>query len=227
DIDATVALLVSLAAPSVPAPVVELGSGTGRLAFPLARAIGERTLIAIDSSPEMLAVAERKGPPSNVVTITGDMVEVLRGPDVPAAGLVFVAYNTFFNLTAPGAQQACFDAVAARLAPGGCFVIEAFVPDDRGAQRDHVEVRSMTAAHVVLSISRFDGDHGAAGQFVEFSEKSGIRLRPWHIVYASPAELDAMAARAGLTLHARWEDTARTPFTPDSQRHVSVYTPPT
>ena len=52
----------------------------------------------------------------------------------------FVAYNTFFNLLTAERQQACFAAVAERLAPGGAFVIEAFVP---GAARRVVGRRAL------------------------------------------------------------------------------------
>ena len=68
--------------------------------------------------------------------------------------------------------------------------------------------------------------HGAAqtvtGQHIELRE-SGIRLRPWVIRYALPAELDAMAAAEGLHLVERWSDWKGTPFTEGSNAHVSVY----
>ena len=38
---------------------------------------------------------------------------------------------------------------------------------------------------------------------------SAVRLRPWSIRYAPPAELDAMAAAAGLVARERWEDVDR------------------
>ena len=50
--------------------------------------------------------------------------------------LVFVAFNTFFGLAEQSLQVDCFANVASALAPGGRFVMEAFVPDlghfDRG-----------------------------------------------------------------------------------------------
>ena len=54
--------------------------------------------------------------------------------------LVFVVSNTFFNLAEQSVQIACFANVASALAPGGRFVMEAFVPDlgrfDRGQRTD-------------------------------------------------------------------------------------------
>jgi hypothetical protein len=138
--------------------------------------------------------------------------------------LVFVAYNTLFNLVTATHQRECFAEVTARLAPGGRFVVEAFVPDHPPRDGDLVEVRSLTADRVVLSVSRHVADdQRAEGQFVELSEAGGVRLRPWSIRYAPPDELDAMAHEAGLDLEERWEAFGGRPWAPDSPRHVSVY----
>ena len=110
-----------------------------------------------------------------------------------------------------------------RLAPGGRFVVEAFVPDET-RDGDDVAVRTMTADRVVLSISRHDAaQQRAEGQFVEFTERGGVRLRPWSIRYRTPAQLDALADAAGLVLEARWLDMERRPFGADADRHVAVY----
>ncbi|MFP5488905.1 MAG: SAM-dependent methyltransferase, partial [Acidimicrobiia bacterium] len=121
-------------------------------------------------------------------------------------------------------QQACFDAVASRLTPGGRFVVEAFVPDDPPRDGDAVDVRTLDADRVVLSISRHDAaTQRADGQFVELSEAGGVRLRPWSIRYARPDELDDMAGRAGLAIEHRWEAFGRVPLRASSARHVTVY----
>lgn len=220
DVEATVAELLALAGGG---PVLELGVGTGRLAVPLAEAGAERGLrvVGVDASPAMLAKLAERDHLGLVEAIHGDMVDAL--PDGPFS-LVFVAYNTLFNLTAPGALTACFEAVAARLAAGGRFVVEAFVPWDPPRRGDDISVRSLSADRVVLSISIHDPDRQAAeGQFVELTEAGGVRLRPWSIRYATPTELDAIAAAAGLRLEHRWESFGGDQFTDASERHVSVY----
>ena len=132
--------------------------------------------------------------------------------------LAFVAYNTLFNLTGDGAQPACFRAVADRLLPGGRFVVEAFVPEDPPRSGDDVGVRTMTADRVVLSVARHDPERqAAAGQFVELTEAGGVRLRPWSIRYATPAQLDAIAGAAGFVLEHRWEAFGGAPFGDDSR----------
>lgn len=220
DVVATTATLLELAAGG---PVLELGVGTGRLAIPLAEAGAAAgvTVHGVDTSAAMLdRLAAKPGGPL-VRASLGDMVDGL--PDGPF-GLVFVAYNTFFGLLTDERQRACMSAVAARLAPGGAFAIEAFVPDDAVAAQSGVTVRSVSVDRVVLSVSTSDpAAQTAEGQYVDITEAGGVRLRPWSIRWATPAQLDEMAAATGLHLAQRWAGFGREPFDADSVRHVSVY----
>lgn len=220
DVDATVTTLRDLAGGG---DVLELAVGTGRLAVPLA-ATGVR-VTGVDASPEMLARLADRDPAGLVAVVAGDMVTAL--PPGPF-GLAFVAYNSLFNLTTAALQRACFAAVAERLAPGGRFVVEAFVPDTPFRDGDDVAVRTLAADRVVLAITRNDAAaQAAAGQFVEFAgapgEPATVTLRPWSIRYSTPAELDEFAGSSGFALEQRWEDFGRAEFTADSPRHVSVY----
>jgi SAM-dependent methyltransferase len=220
DVDATVSALLELAGRG---RVLELGVGTGRLAIPLAGAGADRdlTVHGIDSSAAMLDAMRAKPGAERVELHLGDMVD-----DMPTRpfDLVFVAYNTLFNLADPDRQAGCFRAVADRLAPGGRFVVEAFVPDDPPREGSAVTVRSMTADRVVLSVSiHHPAEQLAEGQFIEFTEKGVVRLRPWSIRYAAPDELDAMAAAAGFRLECRWLGFGDRDFRDGDERHVSVW----
>lgn len=235
DVDATVERVVATIRTSLGTSldgdagrVLELGVGTGRLAFPLARR--GLDVVGIDSSQAMLdRFADRRQQhddlsPDSVDAICGDMVGDL--PDGPF-DVALVAYNTFFNLLADGEQQACFDAVAKRLAPGGAFIVEAVVPDETAPSGSDVSVRSMAVDRVVLSVSDHRPDeHRTSGQFVEFTESGGVRLRPWAIRWASVADLDAMAAHAGLSVDDRFSDMAGAEFTDNSPQHVTIYRAP-
>jgi SAM-dependent methyltransferase len=217
DVDATVARLAELAGPG--GNVLELGVGTGRLAVPLADA--GLSVTGIDSSTAMLEQLASRDPDGRVVSIAGDMVDDLPAGPFDAA---LVAYNTLFNLLADGAQQRCFAAVAGRLRPGGRFVVEAFVPDADQVSGSDVSVRSMEVDRVVLSVSRHSPDgQQASGQFVEFTESGGVRLRPWSVRWATVEQLDVMAAAAGFDREERFGSMSGEPFTDDSAQHVTVY----
>ncbi|CAB4884269.1 unannotated protein [freshwater metagenome] len=225
DVEATVAALATLAAAAGGLPIVELGVGTGRLAFPLAERVQPTLVIGIDSSPAMLhrlaAKHAEEHADSALQTILGDMIDDL--PDGPL-GVVFIAFNTFFNIGSAARQADCMRSVAQRLGPNGCLVIEAMVPEDPPRTGSLVDVKSLANDRVILSVARYDGvQQTAEGQFIEFTESGGVRLRPWSIRYAPPTELDQMAASAGLRCAERWETFAGEPFTDDSARHVSVY----
>ena len=199
--------------------VLELGVGTGRLAVPLA----ERGLdvTGLDSSRAMLDRLVAKPGGALVRGVLGDMGGPLPGGPYR---LVFIAYNTFFNLLAREQQQAAFAHVHDVLEPGGRFALEAFVPEDPPTTGSGVELKHLSADRVVLSVHRSDAVRQTAeGSYVEFTETGGVRLRPWSIRYSRPAELDEMARMANLApeaRHAGWDGAA---FTESSSHHVSIY----
>jgi SAM-dependent methyltransferase len=198
--------------------VLELGVGTGRLAIPLAAAGLDVT--GLDASAAMLEQLAAKPDGAAVTTVVGDMAGPL--PDGPF-DLVVVARNTFFNLTTEAAQRACLTEVARVLAPTGRLVVEAFVPTDDDGPTSAVEVRRITADRVLLFVDRHDPGSGEAwSSFVDISPE-GIKLRPCHVRYLRPADLDALAGRCGLVLGERVEDWTGAPFDGDSPHHVSSY----
>ena len=217
DVDVTVQALTGLAGPG--GRVLELGTGTGRLAVPLAQA--GVAVTGIDTSTAMLDRLAARDRAGLVTVIVGDMVD-----DIPAGpfDVAFVAYNTIFNLLTEARQRACFRSVAGCLRAAGAFVVEAFVPDPGVIGGPAVTVRSMAVDHVVLSVSEHRAESQTAnGQFVEITEAGGVRLRPWSIRWATPEQLDAMAVAAGFTVEARWGDMSGAAFTDDSTHHVTVY----
>lgn len=225
DVDALVSLLHAEVVPVVSAAsgarprLLELGAGTGRLALPLTEAGFDVT--ALDESAAMLDVLGAKDPGGTVPTVVGDMVDDL--PDGPF-DVVVVACNTLFNLTTHERQARLFSGVADRLAAQGCFVVEAFVPEEPTGDDGRVQVRSISADAVVLSASRHDAERSRAyGQFIEITARGGVRLRPWSICYATPSQLDAMARACGLGLAARFADADRRRFDDAATSHISVY----
>ena len=201
---------------------LELGIGTGRVALPLvARGVNVH---GIDVSEAMAAELRAKPGGDRIPVTIGDFTRV------PAEGtfeLIFVAFNTFFVLMTQDAQVQCFRSVADHLAPGGAFVIEAFVPDPARFDRGQRTGTSFLGGDWIILESTV---HDAVAQRVRsvhtFISAQETRLYPLELRYAWPAELDLMARLAGLTLEHRWSGWHREPFTSVSRAHVSVYVKP-
>jgi ubiquinone/menaquinone biosynthesis C-methylase UbiE len=199
----------------------ELGVGTGRLAIPLSASGFDVT--GVDSSSAMLDRLRSTDADSRISVVSGDMVD-----DMPAGpfDVVLIGFNTLFNLESHDRQRECLQTCSEALTDGGIVVVEGLAPPSQpdGATVDDVSVKSMTATNVVLSISRHhSADQLVEGQFVEFTEKHGVRLRPWSIRYASTAQLDEMARASGLSVVARFNDANRTEFDPMTGRHLTIY----
>ena len=200
-------------------PALELAVGTGRIALPLA-ARGVR----VDGVDLSMAMVERlRAKPG------GDRISVTMGDfaDVPVTGayrLIYVVFNTLFNLLRQEEQVRCFETVAGHLTDDGSFVVEAHSPAFLYRLRDdqYVDAEAICVDRVRLDVARYD----PARQLLEESHVSlspeGISLNPIVTRYAWPAELDLMARIAGLSLKQRWDGWNREPFT-GSHNVVSVY----
>jgi SAM-dependent methyltransferase len=215
DEDAAVAFLEKLAG----GPALELAVGTGRIALPLA-ARGIR-VDGVDISPAMVERLRAKSGGDRISVTIGDFA------DVPVPGtyrLIYVVFNTLFNLLTQEDQVRCFENVAAHLTDDGSFVIEAGSPAFLyGLRNDqHVDAESVEVDAVVLDVLR----HDPAKQMLDESHVSisgtGVRLNPVVQRYAWPAELDLMGRIAGLRLKERWDGWEREPFT-GKGNVVSVY----
>jgi SAM-dependent methyltransferase len=199
--------------------VLELGIGTGRIALPLAARGLE--VHGIDASERMVERLRAKPGGADIPVTIADFAEV----GVPGSfALVLVVFNTFFALLSQEDQVRCFAGVAARLAPGGAFVIEAFVPDPgRFDNGQRVETRRVGVDEVFLEASMHDPVQQRVRAQHVILDQRGARFYPVRLRYAWPAELDLMARLAGLALTERYSGWRGEPFTATSARHVSVY----
>lgn len=200
-------------------PALELAIGTGRVALPLA-ARGVR-IDGIDISPAMVAKLRAKPGGDQISVTMGDFADVA----VPGTyRLVFVVFNTLFNLLTQEDQVRCFQNVAAHLTDDGSFVVEAFVPDShRLRNHQHVDAAEIGVEEVRLDVGRHDPVTQRLDESHVYLSREGVRLYPLVIRYAWPSELDLMARIAGLRLKERWAGWNREPFNSTSSRHVSVY----
>lgn len=197
---------------------LEFAIGTGRVAVPL-RARGV-LVSGIELSQPMLDQLRTKVDSTTIPVVVGDMATA----SAPGKySLVYLVYNTIANLLTQAEQVACFRNAARHLDPGGCFVIELWVP----------ELRKLPTGQTALVFHDEPGYIGVdtydvlrqavVSHHFRFDEQGQTHLFRTPHRYIWPAELDLMAELAGFTLESRHADWVGSEFTAESPSHVSVY----
>ena len=168
-------------ATSSPGPVLELGCGTGRITFPLARE--GVSIVGIDRSAAMLARAEKRRRRMR----RGARVQLVRGDirflPFPRASfpLVMAPYGILQSLLKERDLSSTLDAVAQVVAPGGTFGLElvADLPSWKEySKRVSLSGRRANGTHIRLieSVTQ-DPAHKLTRFEQEFVERRGTQTR--------------------------------------------------
>jgi SAM-dependent methyltransferase len=201
-------------------PALEFAIGTGRIALPLT-ALG----VAVDGIEFSVAMVEKLRAKPGGATLDvaiGDMSVLATGRRY---GLVYLVFNTIFNLLTADDQVQCFENAARHLSDGGCFVVETAVPSAwiTPERPEFVHAERVGMSEIVLDVARYD----PVSQLLEENHvriaSDGITMSPIVCRLITPGEMDLMARIAGLRLIERFANWRREPFTADSRAHVSVY----
>ncbi len=201
-------------------PVLELAIGTGRIGLPLCQRGLE--VHGIELSRAMVDQL-RKKPGGDAIPVTmGDYAEVAVDGTFR---LIFVVFNTFYNLLTQEKQVRCFEQVARHLTEDGVFVIEAAMPTEmvclRGMQ--YVDAEAVELDSVTFDVARFDIVTQTLDENHVTLSEQGITMAPIVTRFVWPSELDLMARIAGLRLHHRYGGWRGEPFDKTSWRYVAVY----
>lgn len=214
-LDPTVDFLARLAGDGA---ALEFAVGTGRVAVPLvARGV---PVTGIELSEPMAARLRSKIDESRLPVVVGDMATTR----VPGEfSLVFLVWNTISNVRTQAEQVECFRNAARHLRPGGRFVIELWVPP----------IRRLVPGQDAVPISVTDGrllfdtydvvSQACTSHHYRREDDGSVRYGSGDFRYIWPAECDLMAQLAGLELESRFADWDGSPFTAESESHVSVW----
>lgn len=201
-------------------PALEFAIGTGRIAIPLAKKGVQ--VDGIELSPHMAERLRAKMGDDSINVIIGDMSTTTTKKRY---GLVYLVYNTIFNLLTADDQIRCFQNAAQHLTADGHFVVETALPHAWIApdQPDYVHAEHVGMDSVDLDVARYD----PTTQLLEENHISltthGISMSPIVCRLITPGEMDLMARIAGLRLIQRFANWQKTPFDIHSKAHVSVY----
>jgi SAM-dependent methyltransferase len=204
-------------------PVVELAVGNGRVAIPVAKAIG-RTVIGVDLSPAMLEQARERAEKEGVELELreGDMRELEL--DEPAA-LVYSPFRSLLHMPSWADRRRVFERVAAALRAGGRFAWNAFVFDPEIAHELAGRVREHGEGSRILERVEYDPTDSRIDitAWIDEEGKDERRLRLWWI---NRSEWEALIDVSGLEVEALYGDFERGPFTPESREFVWVVRKP-
>ena len=198
------------------AAALEFAIGAGRVAIPLHERGVE--VHGIEYSPAMAAQLRRKT--DAIPTVIGDMATTRVDGEF---SLVYLVFNTIGNLWTQEAQVECFRNAARHLRPGGRFVVEVGVPDLRRLPPGQEAVPfAVSEQHLGFDTYDLVTQRAVSHHYSRQSDGS-YRYSPHHYRYVWPSELDLMAQLAGFTREGRYADWDRSPFTGDSDSHISIW----
>ena len=190
--------------------VVELAVGNGRVAIPVAQAIG-RPMLGVDSSPAMLAQAREQAAEAGVELELREQDMRDFTLEEPAA-LVYCPFRAMLHLPTWQDKRKVFERVAAALQPSGRFVWDSFVFNPhRAAESDGQWAVQAGIRHRI--------DHVPADNRVDITLESGASVSLW---WATRSEWEGLVDVAGLEVEALYGDFDRSPFTVDSREFVWV-----
>jgi len=200
---------------------LELAVGTGRVAIPLAaRGVA---VTGIELSEPMVAQLRLKVDAATLPVGLGDMATTT----VPGEfALVYLVWNSISNLRTQAEQVECFRNAARHLSPGGRFVIELWVPPIRRMPPGQSAV-PMTTDEGHLVFDTYDlVTQQCTSHHYRHQPDGSTSYGAGHFRYIWPSECDLMAQLAGLELEERYAGWDRSPFTSESESHVSVWRKP-
>jgi SAM-dependent methyltransferase len=198
---------------------LEFAIGTGRIAIPLAQ--HGIAVDGIELSVDMVAQLRSKVGGDEISVVMGDMATA--SAPHGAYSLVYLVFNTVYNLLTQDDQVRCFENAARHLSPTGVFVVEAGVPWAWLRGNQFINVERLTTAEVVLDVNRYNPVTQILDENHVVLHDTGVQMEPISCRLIWPSEMDLMARCAGLRLADRWSGWNRAPFMATSARHISVY----
>jgi SAM-dependent methyltransferase len=200
-------------------PVVELAVGTGRVAVPVAQAIG-RPVIGIDVSAAMLGKAREAAEAAGVELELreGDMREL--SLEEPAA-LIYCPYRSLLHLPTWADRRLVFERVAEALEPGGRFAWNAFVFDPAIAFTQDRVARPFPGSTTIWVYAEHHPEDNRV-DVTAFVGQPGQGARELTLWWLTRSEWEGLLDVAGLETEALYGGFDKRPFDDEAREFVWV-----
>ena len=190
--------------------VLDLACGTGSLALEMAS--GAYTVWGVDSSAEMIAVAEdkRDAASADVRLCVGDMRRP-RAAEPPVAGhfdLITCTFDSLNALTGEGDLDAAMLAVGDLLAPGGTYVADFNTPAGLSNRWGNRLVRGKAGGAAYEWAYSYDAEANLAGLHMRFMPPGSpeVVVEDHYERGYTPNEVAAACRGAGLSVLGLYDD---------------------
>jgi len=208
-------------AKSARGPLLELGSGTGRILLPIARA--GATIVGLDSSTNMLErcrqklAAESAAVQGRVTLQQRDIHDFDLGERFP---LIIAPFRVVQHLTTMDDQLRFLAAVARHLAPNGRFAFDVFNPyfaklvEADGVEREDTPAQRLSDGRTLRRAYRIARvrwvDQVSESELIYYVDGKRY-VQAFEMRWYLAAELQHLLARSGFRVRAMYGDFARGP----------------
>jgi SAM-dependent methyltransferase len=174
-------------------PVVELAVGTGRVAIPIAQA--GISVIGVDASPGMLAIAQEAAEAAGVGQLVDLRVGDLADPPVAErVPLVICPFRSLLHMESEAEKLRALEAACSLLEPDGRFVFDVFDPSREDIDETHGHWLEREPGIEELAI--WDEE----SRKLVLSVRSGDTSASFHLHWLSAPEWSALLDRAGFEI---------------------------
>ncbi len=205
--------------------VLELASGTGRLAQPIINLGMDYT--GLELSKPFLNKAEEKYA-GNAKFVLGDMRNFDLGSHF---NLIFIGFNSFLhNLTLSDARN-CLKCIRKHLSIKGRFLLSIFIPDPLFLHRDNDMLYPATdyfqfqnSRCRIMEKNQYDPD-SQINNLIWFIERDGeLELEEYNYSMRMfyPQEMDILLFESGFFIEEKFGDYDQSPLDPDSGLQIYV-----
>jgi len=222
--------------------ILELGIGTGRVLFPLVKALGQQVKKTAGLEVDVHLLAQAKKKLHHEYPDIEDKVRLIRA-DMRSFKLkdkfdfIFIPFNTFSLIYELEDRLSLLKTVKKHLKLSGCFTFEVYAPKlellSRLAKKERVTKKEfLDEAEGIRLVRARKARYYPASQIIdtEYGYKkynsTGVLIKRYVTKFKLykffPTELRLLLENAGFSIKHFWGDYARTKFTDDSRRMIIV-----